>query len=70
MLSNRKQFKSPIMNIKEAKVLITGGSSGLGYETARQLIAKGAKVIISGRNTRQIWKLRRKRSAHYPLLVM
>ena len=38
------------MNLKEAKVLITGGSSGLGYETARQLIARGAKVIISGRN--------------------
>lgn len=38
------------MNIKEARVLITGGSSGLGYETAKQLISKGAKVIINGRN--------------------
>lgn len=38
------------MNLNHAKVLITGGSSGLGYETARQLIAKGARVIINGRN--------------------
>lgn len=38
------------MNLQEAKVLITGGSSGLGYETARQLVSKGARVIISGRN--------------------
>ncbi len=38
------------MNLNEAKVLITGGSSGIGYETAKQLLAKGAKVIINGRN--------------------
>lgn len=31
-------------------VVITGGTSGLGAESARSMAAKGAKVIITGRN--------------------
>ncbi|MEO0407933.1 MAG: SDR family NAD(P)-dependent oxidoreductase, partial [Cyanobacteria bacterium P01_A01_bin.135] len=30
--------------------VITGGSSGIGFETARQFIAAGARVIITGQN--------------------
>lgn len=38
------------MDIKGKTILITGGSSGMGLESARQFLAEGAKVIITGRN--------------------
>jgi NAD(P)-dependent dehydrogenase (short-subunit alcohol dehydrogenase family) len=31
-------------------VLVTGDTGGLGYETARALGRRGARVIITGRN--------------------
>lgn len=37
------------MKLDEAKVLITGGGTGIGLETARVLCAEGAQVAISGR---------------------
>ena len=38
------------MELSGARILITGGSLGLGKEMARQLIDRGAKVVITGRD--------------------
>ncbi|MFV8327692.1 SDR family oxidoreductase [Flavobacterium sp. ZS1P14] len=38
------------MEIKGKTILITGGGSGIGLESARQFLAEGANVIITGRN--------------------
>ena len=37
------------MDLKNAKALITGGGTGIGLETARQITAAGGQVAICGR---------------------
>lgn len=38
------------MDVNGKSVLLTGGSAGIGREIARQLKAKGAKVLLTGRD--------------------
>jgi 3-oxoacyl-[acyl-carrier protein] reductase len=42
------------MQLSDAKVLVTGGSSGIGYEVARVLAAGGARVAICGRDAARL----------------
>jgi 3-dehydrosphinganine reductase len=40
-----------VTRLADAHVLVTGGSSGIGLETARQALARGARVSIVARDT-------------------
>ena len=47
------------MNLKSSTVLITGGTSGIGFELAKQLLAQGAHVIVTGRDQTKLDEAKR-----------
>lgn len=50
----KQTFKeSDIQNLKGERIVITGGNSGLGYQTAMMLAKKDAEVIIASRDTKK-----------------
>ena len=52
MMTTGAGIKTPstTWDIRDKTVLVTGGTSGIGYETARNLAARGATAIITGRD--------------------
>ncbi|SAK99444.1 short chain dehydrogenase [Caballeronia temeraria] len=42
------------LKLKDKVVVVTGGTSGIGLETARQLLMEGARVVICGRNEERL----------------
>ncbi len=47
------------MQLKGKAILITGGASGIGLEAAKQFLANGASVIITGRNQEKLDEAKR-----------
>lgn len=45
---------SPNMQLKGKNIIVTGGSSGLGYYIAKRCIAEGANIVITGRNEEKL----------------
>jgi len=43
-------------NLENKVAIVTGGNSGIGYAAAADLAAKGAKVIVTGRNKESLAK--------------
>lgn len=52
------------MNIQGARILITGGSAGIGYETAKLLREEGAEVVICSRSEEGIQKAAEELDVH------
>ena len=44
------------MNLEGKNVIVTGGSLGIGKETAKALVDKGANVLITGRSNKRLSK--------------
>lgn len=42
------------MNVKGKNIIVTGGSLGIGKETAKSLVEKGANVLITGRSEERL----------------
>lgn len=42
------------MNLKDKNIILTGGSLGIGKETAKSLMKKGANVLITGRSIERL----------------
>jgi len=38
------------LGIKGRRAIVTGGSNGIGFATARQFLKEGVRVMITGRN--------------------
>ena len=54
------------MNLRTNTILITGGTSGFGYEFARQLLAMGNTVLITGRNQARLDETKRRLPQVHP----
>ena len=44
------KYLAPNKRLENKRILITGGSRGLGYAMAKKFVSEGAEVLITGRN--------------------
>jgi 3-oxoacyl-[acyl-carrier protein] reductase len=52
------------LGIKGRRAIVTGGSSGIGFETARLFLQEGVRVLITGRDAAKLEKARNDLAQH------
>lgn len=55
-------------SLKEQRILITGGSRGIGYAMAKRFISEGANVVITGRTEDTLQKAAKELKCGYVVL--
>jgi uncharacterized oxidoreductase len=58
------------MELTNNTILVTGGTSGFGFEFARQLLGLGNTVIITGRNEEKLVQTKKLLPKYIPFKVM
>ena len=61
-----KKYLDKLNNLQGKKVLLTGGTSGIGFSIADQLLFKGADVVILARNPNKAKEVKEKLLNKYP----
>lgn len=51
------------LDLRDKVCVVTGSTLGIGLETARQLAAEGARVVVSGRDTERVERARKEAGA-------
>jgi len=58
--TTKKNYKVITNNLTTKTALVTGGSSGIGFETALKLAKRGCAVILAGRNEQKLMQAKEK----------
>jgi len=61
-------YTSPSQRLDGKKIIITGGSRGLGNAMAKRFVAEGAQVLITGRNEETLKKVSEELNCQYQVL--
>ena len=63
-------YLNPNSKLKGKRIIVTGGSRGIGKAIAHRLIDEGAKVVITGRNEEMLKKCSEELGCKYLILDM
>lgn len=66
--SSGNQYSGQVDRLKDKGALVTGGTSGIGLETARLFLREGARLAITGKNPATLDAARGELGAHVPII--
>lgn len=60
------QYLDKLEDLKDKKVIVTGGTSGIGFSIVKHLLYKHAKVVVMARNMKKADEVKNKLLEKYP----